>query len=104
MPRFSRSVLVTNRSSPTSCTLSPSFAVSFFQPAQSSSARPSSMERIGHLSHSFVHRSIISSDEMTLVRVALEEAVAVLALLCFASSNSSVVAGSRAKATWSPSL
>ena len=47
IPRLSRSVLVTNRSSPTSCTRSPSFSVSARQPSQSSSSIPSSIERIG---------------------------------------------------------
>ena len=51
IPFRSRSVLVTNRSSPTSCTLEPSVSVSAFQPAQSSSASPSSIERIGQRSH-----------------------------------------------------
>ena len=39
--------LVTNRSSPTSCTLPPSASVSAFQPSQSPSAMPSSIETIG---------------------------------------------------------
>ena len=47
MPRRSRSELVTNRSSPTSCTFAPSRSVSSFQPSQSSSAQPSSMDAIG---------------------------------------------------------
>ena len=63
MPSARRFVFVTNRSSPTSCTLPPSSFVSFCQPSQSSSARPSSIERIGHFAHSFFHRSIISSLE-----------------------------------------
>src|SRR5438309_10624754 len=66
IPSFIRFVLVTNRSSPTSCTLPPSSRVSFCQPLQSSSARPSSIDRIGHLAHSFFHRSIISSEEAIL--------------------------------------
>ena len=60
------STLVTNRSSPTSWTLPPSSAVSFFQPSQSSSDRPSSIERIGHLRRARFQKSIISSDEMIL--------------------------------------
>ena len=52
MPAASRPVLVTNRSSPTSWILSPSLSVSFRQPSQSSSCRPSSMETIGYFSHS----------------------------------------------------
>ena len=47
IPRDSRSTLVTNKSSPTSCTLPPSFFVSWAQPSQSSSASPSSMLTIG---------------------------------------------------------
>jgi hypothetical protein len=42
-----RSGLVTNRSSPTSCTLSPRRSVIFFQPSQSSSFSGSSMETSG---------------------------------------------------------
>src|SRR5476649_2711904 len=44
MPRCTRSVLVTKRSSPTSWILSPIFSVRSFQPSQSSSAKPSSMD------------------------------------------------------------
>ena len=62
IPFESLSVFVTNRSSPTSCTLSPSLAVSFCQPSQSSSSSPSSMEMIGYLSQSFAQCSISSSD------------------------------------------
>ena len=47
MPRPRRSTLVTKRSSPTIWVLSPSCAVSFCQPAQSSSSSGSSMETIG---------------------------------------------------------
>ena len=50
MPRSRNFTLVTNRSSPTSCTRSPSFFCSCFQPSQSSSARPSSIEMIGYFS------------------------------------------------------
>ena len=66
IPFFSRSVLVTNRSSPTSCTLSPSSAVSFCQPSQSSSSSASSMEMMGYLSTSFF-QCPISSSEVNLV-------------------------------------
>ena len=46
--RFSkRSVLVTNKSSPTSCVFDPNACESIFQPSQSSSEQPSSMEQIG---------------------------------------------------------
>ncbi|MNN32316.1 hypothetical protein D3C81_1460370 [compost metagenome] len=47
MPSLRILVLVTNRSSPTSCTFSPILSVSTFQPAQSDSSMPSSMEMIG---------------------------------------------------------
>ena len=47
IPRFRNFTLVTNRSSPTSCTLLPSASVSFFQCVQSPSAQPSSMLTIG---------------------------------------------------------
>ncbi len=50
MPSFKMAVLVTNKSSPTICTFLPSLSVSIFQPAQSSSAIPSSMEIMGYLS------------------------------------------------------
>ena len=48
MPRPRMDVLVTNRSSPTSWTRDPSAFVSSAQPAQSSSAMPSSIEMIGY--------------------------------------------------------
>ena len=52
MPSLMRSVLVTNRSSPTSCTRPPSSCVSAIQPSQSFSAMPSSIDTIGNCSHS----------------------------------------------------
>src|ERR1700688_3064008 len=48
MPRCKRTVFVTNKSSPTSCTFPPNSAVMCFHPPQSSSARPSSMETMGN--------------------------------------------------------
>ncbi|MNL74434.1 hypothetical protein D3C87_2000720 [compost metagenome] len=51
MPSFRILVLVTNRSSPTSCTLAARRSVRIFQPSQSPSAMPSSMEMMGYLSH-----------------------------------------------------
>ena len=60
-PRWRNLMLVTNRSSPTIWILSPSLAVSFVQPSQSSSARPSSMLRMGYLAHQAVQMSISSS-------------------------------------------
>ncbi len=50
MPRWNRLVLVTNTSSPTNWILSPSRSVINFQPSQSSSAKPSSIEQIGYFS------------------------------------------------------
>src|SRR3989442_4009784 len=47
IPRWRRSTFVTNRSSPTSCSRSPSFWVIDFQAPHSSSARPSSIDTIG---------------------------------------------------------
>ena len=47
MPLRRKATLVTKRSSPTSCVLSPSRSVNFFQPSQSFSAQPSSIEMIG---------------------------------------------------------
>ena len=47
MPRARISGLVTKTSSPTSCTFLPSASVSSFQPRQSPSAQPSSIEMIG---------------------------------------------------------
>ena len=62
IPLESLSVFVTNRSSPTNCTLSPSSAVSFCHPSQSSSSNASSIEMIGYLSTSFFQCSISSSE------------------------------------------
>src|SRR5690606_11620617 len=67
MPLARNSLLVTNRSSPTSWTFSPSLAVSFCQPSQSFSARPSSIDRIGYLEHQSAQMEIMSSLEMTLL-------------------------------------
>ena len=47
MPSARRTGLVTKRSSPTSWTLSPIMSVRAFQPSQSSSLMPSSIEMIG---------------------------------------------------------
>ena len=66
MPRCSRSVLVTNRSSPTSCTLSPSRSVSSFQPSQSSSLQPSSIEQIGYFSTQPASRSTMPAESSCL--------------------------------------
>jgi hypothetical protein len=50
MPRRRRGVCVTKISSPTIWILAPSFCVITFQPAQSSSASPSSIEISGYFS------------------------------------------------------
>ena len=47
MPFFKNFTLVTKRSSPTSCTLSPILSVNFFHVVQSLSPQPSSMETMG---------------------------------------------------------
>ena len=49
IPFFNLSVEVTNKSSPTNWIFEPNSLVSFFQPSQSSSANPSSIETIGYL-------------------------------------------------------
>ena len=48
IPLPKRSTLVTNKSSPTNCTLSPILSVKYFQPSQSFSSIPSSIEIIGY--------------------------------------------------------
>src|SRR3546814_6052038 len=63
MPSFRMRVLVTNRSSPTSCTFLPSWSVSSFQPSQSFSAMPSSMLMMGYLSHQVASRLANSCDD-----------------------------------------
>src|SRR5260370_42219245 len=70
MPRESRSVLVTKRSSPTSWiffleVLLPTLCVSAFQPDQSSSAMPSSSETMGYFSTQAVQQAAIAADERT---------------------------------------
>src|SRR5206468_12799302 len=72
MPRERRSVLVTKRSSPTSWIFFledfvPTQLVSVFQPTQSSSAMPSSMETMGYFSTQFVQYAAIWSDECSLL-------------------------------------
>src|SRR4051794_23376276 len=63
MPRESRSTLVTNRSSPTSCTRDPTRSVNADQPSQSSSAMPSSIDTIGYRSHQSAHSAAMSDDD-----------------------------------------
>src|SRR6267142_4022454 len=67
MPRERRAVLVTKRSSPTSWIfflddLTPIDCVNDFQPDQSSSAMPSSIETMGYFSTHFVQYSTIASE------------------------------------------
>src|SRR5271168_1220990 len=61
MPFLSRLVLVTNRSSPTSWTVSPMASVRSFQPSQSSSEQPSSIETIGYFLAQPTRKSTISA-------------------------------------------
>src|SRR6266849_3119376 len=68
IPRDNRSVLVTNRSSPTSWIfffdpLLPTLCVGCFHPAQSSSAMPSSIDTIGYFSVQPFQYAAISEDE-----------------------------------------
>jgi len=60
MPSFRILVLVTNRSSPTSCTFCPSALVRIAQPSQSFSPIASSIEMIGYLSHQVSSRLVNS--------------------------------------------
>ena len=63
MPSLRILVLVTNRSSPTSCIFLPSALVNVAQPAQSCSAMPSSMLMIGYFAASFAKYFTNSSEE-----------------------------------------
>ncbi|CKS11287.1 Uncharacterised protein [Mycobacterium tuberculosis] len=62
MPSCRILVLVTNRSSPTSCTRLPRRSVRCFQPSQSPSCMPSSMLMIGYLSTQVASMSVQLSD------------------------------------------
>ncbi len=61
IPSARRSVLVTNRSSPTSWIFLPSTSVMVFQPSQSSSAMPSSIEMMGYCRTQSAQNSTICS-------------------------------------------
>src|ERR1700741_441093 len=103
MPRESRSVLVTKRSSPTSWIFpfdvsDPIDSVSAFQPDQSSSAIPSSSETMGYFSTHLVQYADISSDEC------VDRSDFLKTYLPLALSKNSLAAGSRAMATCSPGL
>ena len=60
MPSRRILVLVTNRSSPTSCTFEPRRSLRCFQPSQSPSCMPSSMLMIGYLSTQVASMSVHS--------------------------------------------
>ena len=57
-----RLVLVTNRSSPTSCTEPPSVSVSMLQPSQSSSSSGSSSEAMGYWLQSFFQWAVSEAE------------------------------------------
>src|SRR5260370_27894791 len=63
IPFWRNAVFVTKRSSPTSCTVRPISSVRIFQPAQSFSAMPSSIETIGYWSHQAFQKATICSLE-----------------------------------------
>src|SRR5690625_8036475 len=66
MPWASILVLVTNKSSPTSCTRFPKVSDKIFQPSQSSSAMPSSIEIMGYFSHQLASKLVKSwADKLT---------------------------------------
>src|SRR5690242_9805109 len=103
IPRASRSVFVTKRSSPTSWIfffddLLLIACVSDFHPAQSSSAMPSSMDTIGYFSAHFVQYDAIS----LLVWDDLSDFLNTY--LPLALSKNSLEAGSSAMLTCSPGL
>src|SRR5260221_11779861 len=99
MPRERRCVLVTKRSSPTSWILFldefvPTELVRAFQPAQSSSAMPSSMETMGYFSTQLVQYAAICSGEGSdfpdFLKTFLPPGVA---RSCFAPCSLTIVAG-----------
>src|SRR6516225_1335289 len=103
IPRDSRSVEVTKRSSPTNWIffvedVLPMLAVSNFQPAQSSSAMPSSIEIIGYFSTQLVQYAAISLLECADLSDFLKT------YLPLALSKNSLDAGSSAMLTCSPGL
>src|SRR5579859_505134 len=103
IPRASRSVFVTNKSSPTSwifCfdSLLPILVVIVFQPAQSSSANPSSMDTMGYFSTQDVQYAAISAEECADLSDFLNTYFPV------ALSWNSLAAGSSAMLTCSPGL
>ena len=65
IPVDKRSTLVTNKSSPTNCVLSPINSVKYFQPSQSFSCIPSSIEIIGYLVANSAMYSACSLDVLT---------------------------------------
>ena len=97
MPSLIFSALVTNRSSPTSWHSLPSSSFSFFQPSQSFSPMPSSIETTWYFSTSVRYRAISpawSNSFFSFLKMYLPVAL----------SNSSLEATSRAMATSLPGV
>src|SRR4029077_8922184 len=103
IPRDSRSVLVTNKSSPTNWIfffdeLLPTLCVNCFHPARSSSAIPSSIDTMGYFSVHRVQYAAISAED----RADLSDFLKTY--LPLPLSKNSLEAGSRAMLTCSPGL
>ncbi len=98
IPRLSRCVFVTNRSSPTSWIFFPKASVMIFQPAQSSSAMPSSMEMMGYCFTQFAQNSTICWGVFSLLSDFLKT------YFFFWGSKNSLAAGSKARAMSVPAL
>ena len=96
MPSLRMALLVQNKSSPTNSILLPRVSVSFFQPAQSFSAKPSSMEMMGYC----LTQSAQSATSSSL----LSDLPLLLSILYLPSSQSSLAAGSRQMLTSAPGL
>jgi len=86
--------------------VSPSSAISFFQPSGSSSAKPSSMDTMGYLATQSLYSSTRSSLDMTLGSSARQKEYCPTASVWPVSSrkatDSSLAAGSSANATSTP--
>src|SRR5882724_2945523 len=87
MPCWRMVGLVQNRSSPTSSTLDPIASVNAFQPSQSFSAMPSSIETIGYWRIQDDQSDTISSEDFALLSD--------LNMMYFPFSHISLEAGSR---------
>ena len=98
IPVCKRFTLVTNRSSPTSWHLAPTAWVRAFQPFQSSSAMPSSIEIMGYC---FTHfsQNFTSSSLLTILPLLLWNTY-----FFFLASHNSLLAASIAMAIWEPVL